>query len=465
MQYLATHIVHGRRIETREAPNEPIGDLIGQKVYVRIGHNLNRYTIDLSKMFLFGPKLDLTQPLITYLQTTLTDELIQKYHDHAVPVPEEGRFRRRLVTSDGHADKNVLMSFTSLKDHQRRNDPYSIGHHNDLVLTDPKRDWSTYLVSVNGVFHRTVLYEGELYVEDGFHNMRNSKKRLVGLYDTKELGGHRVIPISMDNIENTPEQDPWRGVYLNFPGVDFRNKTVLLVVAGYMYLFDGSYQVVGPRRLKVNTCQMDIINQWLHNPNTVYKLGYNKDIEDNQEVVGDQIVYHPTVHERIVHYLTHEYPQEERPDPTKVALMEFRYNSLYSDVRNITRTIDYAKLKTTAFLYKQLTNKHSFVVVINNPRVYLREYDLTRTFMPDQYESLSIDTPRGLLRYNLQQTLPFVVFSDAENRQHTFGIDYFKEHLDVYKTILDPEAIPAPIFDMKDPTKIYPVKLMELYSP
>jgi len=416
MQYLATYFVNGRRIEQKIDPEQTIGSFIGHKVYVRVVHNLVRYTLDMTKMILLEPHVNLTQGVRVFLEQRITDKLVEQYRDESIPVTTGGKFTNRLVAMNGHAEKDVTMSFTSITEHDIRNDPYRIADHNDLVLTAPKRDMSNYLVSVNGVFHHTTMFENELYVADGFHNMRNSKKRLVGLYDTKALGGHTTIPITMDNVKNTPEEDPWRGVYLSFPGVDFRNKTVLLVFAGYLYILDGYYQVVGQRGLKINTCKMDPINQWLHNPNTIFKLGYNQELDDNQESDGAQIIYHPTVHERIVHYLQHEYPLEDRPDATRVALQEFRYNDLYSNIQNITRTIEYAKLRSTAFLYKLLTSKHSFLVVIDNPKVYLREYELERTFLPDQFQSRSHDTPRGILRYNMQQTIPFVVFSDDEHR-------------------------------------------------
>lgn len=461
--YVITYELVKGVLSQRDEPEETLRNLLSSRFLIRVRKNYNYYNIDLNKLYMYRPNLNLEMSVSQFAETYLTDLICETYH-YTIPTKVDDAYPNRLKTYTVLSDLNKTIAFTSRTQHSVRNDRRYISVHNDLVITDKnKENMKNMLVNVNGTFHRSIVFEDELYVIDGFKNIRNNKNRIIGAVDTTSVGGHQLTSIGYDNlVEN---DDPWRGIYIRFPGIDFTNKTVLLVIYGNMFVLDGTYQVVNRNTLKLNIPRMDLINNWLHNPNTLYKLGYTSIFDEGYSEIDGVVYRRPTIKEKIVQYINFEFDRlKVRKNTDLAALQQMDYNSYYSDVSDITKIIPTEDLKDPNFLYKLLTSDHSFVVTINNKKLFRRNYPLDKIYSPHQYESRSLDTPRGLFRYNHNLIFPFFIYTNKDDAQHNITNGFQKIHTDVYKTINEPAVIPAPVFDVKDYDLDYPAELIELYS-
>lgn len=475
--YIATYSVKDRHVFVEVDAHKPLWYFVQQSVYIRIGYsslNIKYKTVflDLALIITKEPNLDLSQSIATYL-TTLTDIKVDGYTNNIIPLRDvfSRKYTRRIEAYDGFNDGDLNIQYTSFNSPSTRNDPYLKSSLPDLVITPKKRDLSNSLVSINGVFHHTQLNNNELYVKDGFLNMRTVNDKKVGIYDTTSLGGHTTIPITLDNITNTLSQDPRAGVELQFNGYDFTNKTILVVIHGYLYALDNTYKVVGMNRVKLDICKMDIINQYIHNPTTLthtpYNIppGYDVFTSASQGGSHNTTIEYPTVLEEMNTFLANYPMTPHTPQAKSAQLYEFVYNNYHSDATGAIVSIDQSVVNDKSFIYAALASTHSFIIMLNNPAIYLRKYSLNKTLNTDQYETFSKDTPRGMLRYNNYMTLPYVVFSGhSEHLQHTFSLDYYKKYEDVYKSVINPGIIPAPRLDLTSDHHNYPVELLEIYA-
>jgi hypothetical protein len=111
-----------------------------------------------------------------------------------------------------------------------------------LHLTRPGLDYSLFykncLVNVNGFFHLTDVDDHGVYVVDGMTTSRISKKNNVGIYSFREVGELTLLPITREMIyKQTPDQLFKDRCYID-TGKDLSNKTVMLVLGGYLHALD-----------------------------------------------------------------------------------------------------------------------------------------------------------------------------------------------------------------------------------
>ena len=634
--YVVTYFVEDSIISFDTDGSKTLNDVVGKKAYIQVHQGNTTYVIDIAQYLLRERRVNLDTPL-TIVASTLTDQMIDGYSTNIIPVmnPFTGGIDNRVAVYDAIAADDITVAWTSMESPGIRNDPYQKGSVEDLVLSSKKRDFTNSLVSVNGVFHKTHLYNKELYVRRGFSNIKNSKREGVSVYDTSSLGGHTVIPIRLDNIDNS-NTAPFSGVTLTFNDASFVGKTVLLVLGGYLHALDDTYRIISDNRVVIDTCKIDLIDEFLHNPNTrLTRDGIqNAVFEDRLEHCRDAP---PTVHQKIMYYLWEKYPTaravsqnmynlitfdpwiEEKsffsdgngdvkllsqkieyylkwkyptaraetispanfiefvltrvpqspgfPDiyigdkinqylskdypwslvnkhkragliryervlidpcaipiqdkityflqttwpvisdvvvlPTvlstfnrrqrdrhgspniferitdflvryplphhrartePVMLMEFEWTMWYENLTSIIGTIPMFRFRDPCFVYNTLLSEHTFLVVINNPNVYKKQYSLTRTQIPSQYVHRGHDTPRGTLLYNKQLATSYLVYSEAMRGEHNFSVGNVKICTDAYKTALNPIAVPSPFYDVKRYEVKYQAELLELYS-
>jgi hypothetical protein len=316
----------------------------------------------------------------------------------------------------------------------------------------------------------------------------------------------------------------------------------MLVLDGYLHALDNTYRIINTNRIVVDTCKIDLINDFLHNPNTLYTKSSVanavfedrlKTHRDTPPTVRDKIMWYlwnkyPTaatvttadvnmiafdpplpnipipVVDRITYYLTNQYPwmvndtvtptnvltytRQERsreyaptitnriyaflenynsitPVPsTPVMFVDYEWTTKYEMLTNVIGTISSYRFTDPAFIYNLLLSPQTFFVLINNPNIYTKKYPLERTLVPGRYVYYGKDTPRGSLFYNRQAVLPYLLSSDSRRYEHTYSLDFEKVYCDAYKTILNPAAIPSPLYDIKNAKINYNVELLELYS-
>ena len=540
--YLATYIEHNRELIVHTDPTLTLGDFVGKHSYMRVANKGLTYTINLSKYMLWKPNLNLNTT-VSAAATGLTDLEVDGYTTTIIPTvdPVSGAFRSRINAYDAIAQPDVTVSWTSIGTPGIRNDVYRKSLMDDLVLTSHKqRDFSNSLVAVNGVFHKTYLYAGELYVQDGFANIKNVQHTRVSVYDTGPVGGHSVVPIKIENVDIT-NTTPQNGVTLTFKDVDFTGVTPLLVLGGYLHVLDGTYRIINRNRMVIDTCKIDLINDFLHNPNTIYtKDALQKAIfedrlkthRDAPLTVYDKIMSYlwndyPTarqktttpynfvafdppppppapipVADQIIYYLQNSYPwardntmtptnvmsyTRHKPDrhgtpsvkddiyaflqsypslipANRVMLTDYEWTMKYERLISIIGSIPIERFNDPSFIYNTILSPHTFIVLVKNPALFIKRYALQRTLLPSQYQHHGRDTPRGTLFYNRRHAIPYLQYSDSRRGAHNFSIDFANGYQDVYKTSINPPAIPSPLYDLKHDQINDDASLLELYA-
>jgi hypothetical protein len=109
-----------------------------------------------------------------------------------------------------------------------------------LQKTDVDYDlfYKNCLVNVNGFYHLTDVDSEAVYVVDGYKCARKSTRNEIGILSFRELGEITCIPITDAMIyTQKPEQKLRSNCYVE-TGEDLSNKTVMLVLGGYLHVLD-----------------------------------------------------------------------------------------------------------------------------------------------------------------------------------------------------------------------------------
>lgn len=441
--YKDTFRIKGREVLHTKNPTEMLSDLYGQDAYVGAMAD-GAYTIlSIEKLIRQLPvSADLTLSINDFIVGHLTDFILDSCKsDSDVPLQSiyTAQFPNRVVAVDPFSENDLDVAYTSLRQPDLRNDQHYKIWLNDLVITSGSRDLSNSLVAVNGVFHRTIHHNGELFVAGGYANMVNCNQRQLAMLDTTKVGGHTIVPITEDMIVNTVDEPLSKGVHIKMPtGISLSQVSTCVVIHGRLAVFDGTYQVVGPNRLKINTNQIDLIHHILHHPLTMYSRAYRA----SGLIIPDA-----------------ETPQDVNPIPIPYD----DTNPLYTEHLDTDGLVSSTDVTSDEFIRNALTSRHSFIVLINTPKLYLRKYDLTTTSQIGQFELRSEDTPRGILRYNHTWTLPYTIRTSSSH-QHTVSVNARRLSDDVYKEALDVVNIPTPWMDARIQNRRQRAELIDLYT-
>lgn len=120
--------------------------------------------------------------------------------------------------------------------------PMPAGAKESLLLTRTGVNYQTLyqscLVSVNGFYHMTDYSTDGLYVLNGMQSQRLSGQNGIGLLNFQDIGTISYIPITSQMVyKQDPTQSLQDNCYLD-AGQDLSNKTVYLVLGGYLHLID-----------------------------------------------------------------------------------------------------------------------------------------------------------------------------------------------------------------------------------
>lgn len=136
-----------------------------------------------------------------------------------------------------------------------------------LRLTKPGVDYSLFhsscLVNVNGFFHMIDSDINGAYVVDGMKTARKANQNMISVYSFKDLGHLQYIPITAQMLyKQIPEQAYKNSVYIN-TGVDLTNKTVLLVIGGYLHILDeAAFRQVSNTSIRVDVGNLPILDRY-----------------------------------------------------------------------------------------------------------------------------------------------------------------------------------------------------------
>lgn len=330
-EYIQTVYKDGYDFHYAYAPDDTISNIIHYTdVFVDVYFKEKVISVDLLEMLQKDPRIDWSSSIKNFIEARIqTDTLAYRYKAHNRPRrhSSSGKYKYRIKAYDAMREDKIHVEYTSMKTPSIRNDKKYKASLLDLAVTAPDTSHDNYLTTINGVFHRTLYYAGELYVLDGYSNMVNTNKSDVAIYDTSGIGGHSCISITRDMIENTNNDPLTQSAYISLPkGVDIKNTTPCLMLNGCFYAFENVIQPLSGTRLKIHMNKIDYIHDYLHNPNTPFFHDRDKDLVKNPYKEHPSLPKEPPVEDKIKHLLTALLPLEKRHTlDADVAFTDYEY--------------------------------------------------------------------------------------------------------------------------------------------
>jgi len=207
---------------------------------------------------------------------------------------------------------------------------------NDLLLTKPGVDfrslWPYCMVTVNGLFHRIGGAAEGLFVVDGAKSGRIANNNHVGIYSFREVGKLDYVSINSSMLYKThPNQSFANHVNIKLP-YDCSNKTVLLVLGGYLHALDRAYVMTGPQSLKIDINNLNLVQRYYDSRNRIDLSRLALDSTDR--------------------------------NPDQIAL-----DNIFNEET----------------IRRYMTMTQSFLLIIDSPNVYVRRHDTEQTELPGRY--------------------------------------------------------------------------------
>lgn len=160
-----------------------------------------------------------------------------------------------------------------------------------LHVTRPELDYDLFykhcLVNVNGYYHLTDASDKAIYVVDGMKSCRISRENQIGFVSFASIGGLRTISIRKDMLYKQLETQSYKDTaYINI-GEDVGNKTVMLVLGGYLHVLDNkTFHRVGATSYKVDFSNMPFLERYFESKRYIdlSSLGLSKSSRNPDQV-------------------------------------------------------------------------------------------------------------------------------------------------------------------------------------
>lgn len=111
-----------------------------------------------------------------------------------------------------------------------------------LHVTRPNTDYTLFykncLAVVNGFIHLTDYDVNGVYIQDGNQSAIISKQNNIGFYSFQEVGELSFIPIKSEMLYKQVSLQPYKNKCFIDLGVDLSNKTIMVVLGGYLHVLD-----------------------------------------------------------------------------------------------------------------------------------------------------------------------------------------------------------------------------------
>lgn len=398
---LKTVSTRGNKLTESSDLTRTLSSVLMTQTYLVLEKDSRWTVIDLDKLVLFEQNINTALPLATALSAVLSDIVVMRYTVTHVPTKNRlGLYENRLRVFSPISYKDYKVQFTSVDTPAVVDDVTRKGYLDDLVVTSAE-DLSHCLAAVNGVFHKTVMFEKKLYILDGFRTCRISGRKDVTLVDTRLLGGHSVIPLTTNNVRLTS----YNALATVTLPASAKGKSVFLVVDGYFYhLEQDVFYFADDTHIKIKTHKLPLITQFRHNPRTM----------------------------RTKDRFGIDAPQGSR-----------KYTDAYSAKLLDSRFVPQTELTTLAFQQSRLTHYHSFLVVMDAPAVYPVSLDVTPTGTPQFYIDHSDRFLSGMMRYSAGLCPSYLIFRDPFKRK-LIWIQEQDNSLDYQAESISPAFLPAP---------------------
>jgi hypothetical protein len=382
----------------------------GKQIYAIVSQAGTLSCLSLTRIETRLPPFDRTQKVVTTLTPLLTDLFVAQYKTSGIPVKTpHGQYAHRLRVFSPFSYGDHSVHFTSVDTPDIRDDIEKRGYLDDLVITS-SADMRFYLVAVNGVFHQTRLLNNNLFVLDGFRTMRLSGQKDITIIDTRSIGGHSIIPLTTAMVRQSVYND--KAVVTTQESLT--GKTILPVIDGYLYHpTDDVARVKADKTLCLYPHKMPLIEQFRHNPRTVYRT----------DLYG--------------------------PDATQSSR---KYIDAYAALFLNTRSVGADEFTTQAFQYSRLTAYHSFLVCLNSDKVFAQTKTLMPSGTPQMWEDPSNGLVSGVCRLGCGLSPSYLIVEDVFSRKRVYlsGQD---QDVDYQSQSHSPAFIPSLTQNPEDATK------------
>ena len=330
-QYVSARVKskgYNQRWQEINAANMTIESLLNENlfVYLRLSNPalVDQINFDLvaNRNLVANQTLTVTQWLVanggsTLPGTTGTQSIVYRRCNYSHALLSNYHVRR--VPPVGHPDIDIAI--------EEKTDALLTREGTDYLLLQRRS-----LVSINGSYHITEGSVHGLYIRDAVKSLRVADDNNIGILSFANVADMKQVPITADMIyKQLPEQELWRGAYVNL-GEDIENKTVLMVLGGYLHVLDGTYKVVGPSQVHIDLAPYQMAHRYY---------------EMRKHINVDQLKPH--------------------------------FNTGPAD------SIDVARLRSDQFIIDFLTLKQSFFVVVDIASLVTTEIPLQSTKLPGVY--------------------------------------------------------------------------------
>ena len=216
-----------------------------------------------------------------------------------------------------------------------------LGDKESLFMTKKKLDYSEFkkycLVAVNGYFHYTDATSEGIWVVDGMKSNFHCKHNTAGIVSFKELGSIESIPIKREQVYKLSEEMPLYKQAIIDVGKNIENKTVILIIGGYMHVLDRRvYNTFNDTSIAVRLSNLPLVErfhesrEWLDLSVLPYEKSSNNDSAINREdfLSDENILAYLTLPQSFVVLLDNSeiYVEREyvRRPPTPKLLISFK---------------------------------------------------------------------------------------------------------------------------------------------
>ena len=141
------------------------------------------------------------------------------------------------------------------------------GDKTDLFLKHKSVDFNTFgkycMVSVNGFFHMVDAQPDGAWVIDGMKSNLVSNLNLCGIHSFADLGEIKHIPIKANMVSKLSENQGLRYQMCIKVGEPLEDKTVILVLGGYMHILDSNvFYQLNDDSIMVNTGRLPLLDRY-----------------------------------------------------------------------------------------------------------------------------------------------------------------------------------------------------------
>lgn len=157
-----------------------------------------------------------------------------------------------------------------------------------IFLTKPDISYKDFfdhcLVTVNGMLHYTEYSSDGLWVLGGMRNVLNRNNNHMGILNFKQLGSIKTKLITPTMIYKHQTDVPLYYQTNIDVGEDITNKTVILVIGGYIHINDSDvFKITGMNTLKINWDRIPLAKRIMETHKSVnyVELGLEKNDENS----------------------------------------------------------------------------------------------------------------------------------------------------------------------------------------